>query len=99
LPGKAASLGAQTISKYPELKIMSTTFAKTVNTTSSWISFIKPAPAARLRLFCFPYAGGGAMIFRKWADAFPSTVEVTALRLPGREGGLGDNAFAGLGLV
>jgi len=37
-----------------------------------------------LRLFCFPYAGGGAPIFRAWPDALPSTVEVCAIQLPGR---------------
>jgi len=75
---------------------MSTSYVATTKTTSSWISFVKPAPAARLRLFCFPYAGGGAMIFRKWADALPSTVEVTALRLPGREGRLREEPFVSL---
>ena len=25
-------------------------------------------PAARLRLYCFPYAGGGPWVFRPWAD-------------------------------
>lgn len=39
----------------------------------------------RLRLFCFPYAGGGAQIYRQWADALPSDVEVCAIQLPGRE--------------
>ena len=27
---------------------------------------------ARLRLFCFPYAGGGASMFRTWSDNLPS---------------------------
>ena len=36
------------------------------------------------------------MIFRKWADALPSTVEVTALRLPGREGRLREEPFVSL---
>ena len=75
---------------------MSTSYVTTTKTTSSWISFVKPAPAARLRLFCFPYAGGGAMIFRKWADALPSTVEVAALRPPGREGRLKEKPFTSL---
>ena len=35
----------------------------------SWIAFRKPNPQARLRLFCFPYAGAGASVFRTWSDS------------------------------
>jgi surfactin synthase thioesterase subunit len=38
-----------------------------------------------LRLFCFPYAGGGASIFRSWPAALGPAVDVHAIRLPGRE--------------
>ncbi len=40
-------------------------------------------PAARL--FCFPYAGGGASIYRQWAGKLPAWIEVCAFQLPGRE--------------
>lgn len=50
----------------------------------SWIACRKPRPQARLRLFCFPYAGGGALIFRTWADGLPADVEVCPVQLPGR---------------
>jgi medium-chain acyl-[acyl-carrier-protein] hydrolase len=40
-------------------------------------------PAARL--FCFPYAGGGASIYRQWASKLPAWVEICAIQLPGRE--------------
>jgi medium-chain acyl-[acyl-carrier-protein] hydrolase len=75
---------------------MSTLSTKLTKTTNSWVSFIKPAPSARLRLFCFPYAGGGSMIFRKWADGLPPMVEICALRLPGREGRLSEKPFTSL---
>jgi medium-chain acyl-[acyl-carrier-protein] hydrolase len=39
----------------------------------------------RLRLFCFPYAGGGTQIYRQWAKTLPDDVEVCAVQLPGRE--------------
>jgi len=41
----------------------------------------------RRRLFCLPYAGGGAGVFRHWASspAFPDDVELVAAQLPGRE--------------
>ena len=37
------------------------------------------------RLFCFPYAGGGASIYRQWANKLPTWTEVCAIQLPGRE--------------
>lgn len=52
---------------------------------NDWITCPAPNPAARLRLFCFPFAGGGASIFRTWARALPTTVEVCPVQLPGRE--------------
>src|SRR5579872_609729 len=56
----------------------------TTTAVDSWISFRKPSPKARLRLFCFPYAGAGALIFRTWSDGLPADVEVCPVQLPGR---------------
>jgi len=50
-----------------------------------WIKCYQPRPAARLRLFCFPYAGGGASTFHTWSRHLPEQVEVAAVQLPGRE--------------
>jgi medium-chain acyl-[acyl-carrier-protein] hydrolase len=50
----------------------------------SWIAFRQPNPHARLRLFCFPYAGAGAAIFRTWSRSLPTDVEVCPVQLPGR---------------
>ncbi|MDD9969342.1 MAG: alpha/beta fold hydrolase [Myxococcales bacterium] len=41
-------------------------------------------PEARLRVLCFPHAGGGASTFASLNRALPSDVEVCALQLPGR---------------
>jgi medium-chain acyl-[acyl-carrier-protein] hydrolase len=38
-----------------------------------------------VRLFCFPYAGGGAGSFRGWADELPMEIELFAVQPPGRE--------------
>jgi len=37
-----------------------------------------------MRLFCFPYAGGSAQIFRSWSTQLPPGVEVCPIHLPGR---------------
>jgi medium-chain acyl-[acyl-carrier-protein] hydrolase len=50
-----------------------------------WIARGRSNPRAALRLLCFPYAGGGASIFRTWPDALPAEVELWRVELPGRE--------------
>jgi len=37
-----------------------------------------------MRLFCFPYAGGGASIYRGWENYLPAGVEVWPVQPPGR---------------
>ncbi len=58
-----------------------------------WIAFHKPSPQARLRLFCFPYAGGGASVFRAWQGALPPEIEVCPVQPPGRENRLSEERF------
>jgi medium-chain acyl-[acyl-carrier-protein] hydrolase len=49
-----------------------------------------------MRLFFFPYAGGGASIFRLWAESLPSDVDVHLAQLPGRENKLMETPFTRL---
>jgi surfactin synthase thioesterase subunit/NAD(P)-dependent dehydrogenase (short-subunit alcohol dehydrogenase family) len=49
-----------------------------------WLVFPRPHTAARTRLFCFPFAGGGAATYRSWADALHPAIEVVAIDPPGR---------------
>lgn len=51
----------------------------------AWVESRARRPSPRLRLFCLPFAGGGAGVFRDWWRALPDHVEVCAVRLPGRE--------------
>jgi medium-chain acyl-[acyl-carrier-protein] hydrolase len=44
----------------------------------------KPKSEAAIRLFCFPYAGGGAWIYKRWQEGLPRNIEVNAIELPGR---------------
>jgi len=52
--------------------------------TSPWLAYHKPNPLATVRLFCFPYAGGGAVIYRHWAESLPPEVAVCPVQLTGR---------------
>jgi len=51
---------------------------------------------ARLRLFCFPYAGAAAQIFRSWSGGLPETIDVCAVELPGRGTRLREAPFRAL---
>ncbi|WP_369172360.1 thioesterase II family protein [Streptomyces sp. R28] len=45
----------------------------------------KSAPTARVRLLCFPHAGGAAGAFHDWAALAPPEIEVVAVQYPGRQ--------------
>ncbi|OEE65941.1 hypothetical protein A1OO_09025 [Enterovibrio norvegicus FF-33] len=51
---------------------------------SDW--FVIPAPnaQAKMRLFCFPYAGGNAATFQAWTQVLPTFVELVIVQPPGR---------------
>ncbi|HZO74096.1 MAG TPA: alpha/beta fold hydrolase [Ktedonobacteraceae bacterium] len=50
-----------------------------------WVFNVRQHEGARLRLFCFPSAGGGASMYVPWINAFAPDVEVYPVQLPGRE--------------
>ena len=50
----------------------------------NWITFPQPNPQADLRLFCFAYAGGSSIIFRRWLETLPGNIEICPIELPGR---------------
>lgn len=43
-----------------------------------------PKPNAKVKLICFPYAGGGISTYNTWAKHLPENVELTIVQLPGR---------------
>jgi medium-chain acyl-[acyl-carrier-protein] hydrolase len=49
-----------------------------------WLAWSAGGPDVRLRLFCFPYAGGSGTLFRSWRMAMPAGVDVCGIQLPGR---------------
>ncbi|MFJ8578240.1 thioesterase II family protein [Micromonospora sp. NPDC093277] len=51
----------------------------------NWFVSAGNRPPAPVRLFCLPYAGGGASVFRRWQEGLGPDVEVLPVQLPGRE--------------
>ena len=51
---------------------------------SPWIVRRAPRDRASLRLFLFPHAGAGSVIFRDWFADFPESIDVCAIEAPGR---------------
>jgi medium-chain acyl-[acyl-carrier-protein] hydrolase len=61
---------------YPQIGMVQKGNNSTVSLSSS---------APKFRLFCFPYSGAGASIFRPWAAPLAPDIEVIAIQPPGRE--------------
>jgi acyl transferase domain-containing protein/surfactin synthase thioesterase subunit len=59
----------------------------------SWLVFPRPNPAAKLRLFCFPYAGGNSSVFRPWIELLRDDIELIAVDPPGRAARVHERAF------
>jgi surfactin synthase thioesterase subunit len=59
----------------------------------SWFICPQARSEARLRLFGFPYAGGGAPVFRFWGRELPKEIEFHAVQLPGRGSRLSEPCF------
>jgi medium-chain acyl-[acyl-carrier-protein] hydrolase len=63
--------------------------AKCADVASATSSYLPKLPAAdpqvKVRLFCFPFAGAGASVYRNWHHALPKSIEVCPVQLPGRE--------------
>lgn len=44
----------------------------------------RPLSQPRMRLFCFPYAGGSAAIFHQWPTRLAADIELVSIQYPGR---------------
>jgi medium-chain acyl-[acyl-carrier-protein] hydrolase len=65
-------------------------------TQDSWVTYPRANPGAVIRLFCLPYAGGGASVYRLWLSGLPSFVELCPIQIPGRENRFRDTKFTSL---
>lgn len=62
---------------------------------SSWI-IADLTSVAECRLFCLPYAGTGASLYRGWDRLVPENIQVCPVQLPGREERLGEHCFSSM---
>lgn len=74
---------------------MSTNY-KTLPNYMRWFTLPFPREKARIRLFCFPYAGSGADIFRDWPKELHESIEVVPVVLPGRGPRLGEIPYTSM---
>src|ERR1700742_4467759 len=51
---------------------------------SPWFETVGPVHEESLQLFCFPYAGGSANVYRTWQRYLPGHVSMILVHLPGR---------------
>lgn len=51
--------------------------------SASWL-VSSPGSRGRIRLFCFPYAGGGVSPYLQWQGSVRPSFEILAVQLPGR---------------
>jgi len=58
-----------------------------------WFPGIEDAAADKPRLFCFPWAGGGALPYKPWREPLADIVSLIPVRLPGRESRYGEAGF------
>ncbi|MEU5976478.1 thioesterase domain-containing protein [Streptomyces sp. NPDC047315] len=52
----------------------------------------EPSPTATARLFCLPYSGCGATMYRRWPSSVDG-VEICPVQLPGRENRMREPAY------
>lgn len=71
--------------------------AASVNQQSKWVKGLRADQGTSAsRLFCFPFAGGGASAFATWPASFPRHITVCPIQYPGREDRWGEPGCASL---
>lgn len=64
----------------------------TMRRQSGWIRFERATADERVRLFCFPHAGGGASAYIPWKPLTPDHIGLFPVQLPGHEERYGERA-------
>jgi medium-chain acyl-[acyl-carrier-protein] hydrolase len=79
-PSGAAQQGAE-----PSTPVRSPVAGSSPQFSRSLLFFLpEPKPAASMRLFCFPHAGGGPLAFFDWQARLGPEIECVTVQYPGR---------------
>lgn len=60
---------------------------------SAWFEHLSPSVQPALRVFCLPYAGGSADVYRAWQRWFSPEIDLCLVHLPGRARRIGEQPF------
>lgn len=63
---------------------------------NAWFNIPHPKQNARLRLFCFPYAGGNCNTYLKWAADLAEDIELVAVQPPGRAARINESPISSM---
>ena len=58
---------------------------------NKWLPYKQPSQDTDLRIFAFPYAGGGASSLRRLSQQMPASIDLCPVQLPGREGRIAED--------
>ncbi len=72
------------------------TCSSAIDSGCRWFEHLSNARAPSLCLFCFPYAGGSADVYRNWRRWLPEHIDLCLVHLPGRGRSMGERAFTRL---
>ncbi|MBF0561884.1 MAG: thioesterase [Alphaproteobacteria bacterium] len=67
--------------------------------SQKWLPWTRTGDLTQPRMLLFPFAGGGASVFRSWLDAFPASLNILPVQLPGRETRINEPALESLDAV
>jgi medium-chain acyl-[acyl-carrier-protein] hydrolase len=67
-----------------------------IKTTDSWFLRARSCIRVDINVFCFPFAGGAASVYRNWGNLLPPTIQIIPVELPGRGGRLHEPPFVDL---
>jgi acyl transferase domain-containing protein/surfactin synthase thioesterase subunit len=85
MPSEAEMTTQSDVLRERQQDTINTSVFKEIARTDLYLPYRKQQPKAKMRLFCFPYGGAGASIYRNWAQYFPEEIEVCPVQIPGRE--------------
>ncbi|UVJ44148.1 thioesterase domain-containing protein [Pseudomonas sp. LS1212] len=61
---------------------------------NKWLTVVNSGQPAKIRLVCFPYAGGDSENFRSWSQDLGDHIELVTVKLPGHGSRLNEPPYA-----